>query len=334
MTRLLKVLISWLLVVFVTSCGVNERETSKVTVYVSADEYVARDVFRLFTQRTGIEVLWVGDTEASKTTALVQRLQREKTNPVADVFWSSEIIGTIQLANADILTPHHSVSADAWPGQHRDENYLWFGFSPRARVIAYDPDRTNRSELPKLWWEYGSAAMADPRFGTTGTHLAVMATFPDKYEQFIQSTIGKPLLGGNAATVRSVIDGAAEFAMTDSDDVHAAKEQGASIEMYYPRHHNMKGGGTLLIPNTVAIIRGCDHPKLAAKFVDFMLSDDVAVLLAKSSSHNIPLQPHIANQFPLLNVDDPLDIDFYKAAELHQQMMPNILNTLREGNEK
>ncbi len=306
-------------------CFLNVDNQKAVTVYVSADEQIAREVFDAFTEKTGIEVFWVGDTESSKTTALVQRLHREKNNPVADVFWSSEILGTIQLAQEDILLPSNSGVAHAWPSNHRDAEYRWFAFSPRARVIAFDPKKVSHENVPNTWWEFGNAAIADPRFGTTRTHVAVMALFPDQFSEYLKTVEGKPLLGGNAATIQQVVDGTAMFAMTDSDDVHAAISRGASIAMCYPSHHGGETGGTLLIPNTVAMIRGCAHPKLAVTFIDFMLSDDVAKLLAKSTSHNIPLQQHVAKEFPELQVENPLQVDFYAAAALQEEAITRLM---------
>lgn len=322
------------MIVCTTHCTSEENKVPAVTVYVSADEHIAREVFTAFTQTTGIDVRWVGDTEASKTTALVNRIRREKEDPIADVFWSSEILGIIQLANAGIMAPHRSIVADAWPEEHRDTQFRWFGFSPRARVIAYDPRRIDASALPKTWWEYGEAAMADPRFGTTGTHLAVMAGYTDQFSTFLDSLIGSPFLGGNAATVQAVVDGTMLYAMTDTDDVHAVVQRGASIAMFFPRHHAGRGGGTLLIPNTIGMLRGCEHPALAATFVDFMLSDTVAALLANSSSRNIPLQPSVAMQFPDLAVDDPLEVDFYAAAARHNQSMSLVMDAIHGDNEK
>ena len=323
-----KAAISSITTLFLASCMSHVEDAPEVTIYVSADEQVAREVFGAFTRETGIEIVWVGDTEASKTTLLVNRLRLERDIPVADVFWSSEILGMIQLANEDMLSPHRSSRADVWPSKHRDSSYRWFGFSPRARVIAYDPARIQESQLPKSWWSFGGATIADPRFGTTGTHLAVMAAFPDQFPAFVDSLSSKPLLGGNAATLQAVVDGTATFAMTDTDDVHRAIERGASVAMHYPRHHDGVGGGTLLIPNTVGIIQGCDHPKLAAAFIDFMLSDQVAVLLAHSISHNIPLQPAIARQFPELVVHDPLDVDFYAAASVQEEVILIVMDRL------
>ncbi len=295
------------------SCSSSVIDENTVTVYVSADEQLARSIFAEFTAKTGIEVAWVGDTEASKTTALVQRLLREQDDPVADVFWSSEILGTMQLSEANVLAPCTSSVGKTWPEQYRASDYTWFAFSPRARVIAYDPQKIVQSALPEYWWEYSEAVMADPRFGTTGTHLAVLSLFPEQFQVFLNKKRPQTLLGGNAATVQAVIDGSATFAMTDSDDVHAGIARGASIAMHYPKHHNGPGGGTLLIPNTVAVIENCKHAKNASAFIDFMLSDYVEIFLAESPSHNIPIQPKVAKQFPSLQVPDPLSVTFVDA---------------------
>ena len=146
---------------FLAGCGDHQSQT--ITVYVSADEQIAREVIDAFTEQTGIRVKWVGDTEASKTTGLVTRLRREAQRPVADVFWSSENIGTIQLASVGVFAPYHSRVTESWPEQYRDAGGLWYAFSPRARVIAYDPLKTEVSNMPTYWWEYADAAIADPR---------------------------------------------------------------------------------------------------------------------------------------------------------------------------
>jgi iron(III) transport system substrate-binding protein len=310
-----KVTIKLLVFFLLIGCSFNSSDSPILTVYVSADEQIAREIFSAFTKKTGIKVEWVGDTESSKTTALVQRLIREKKNPVADVFWSSEILGTMQLADAGVLAASNSSACLAWPKQYRDVDFKWFAFSPRARVIAYNPLKIEKDSLPKTWWEYGAASMADPRFGTTGTHVAVMAKlFPDEFFKFLTSMQGTVLLGGNAATVQSVVDGTALFAMTDSDDVHSAIARGHSIAMHFPIHKDGEGGGTLLIPNTVGVVNNCRYPGLAMVFIDFMLSDEVATLLASSSSKNIPIQPSVAEFFPELLVENPLEVSFLVSA--------------------
>jgi hypothetical protein len=60
-------------------------------------------------------------------------------------------------------------------------------------------------------------------------------------------------------------------------------------------------------------------------FVDFMLSDEVATMLAASTSHNIPLQQHVADQFPELQVPKPLRVDFYAAAAMQEQAIARVM---------
>ena len=314
--------------------GCDKSTSQTLTVYVSADEQIAREVIDAFTKQTGISVAWVGDTEASKTTGLITRLRREASRPVADVFWSSENIGTIQLASEGVFTTYSSTITNAWPQEYRDPAGLWFAFSPRARVIAYDPRVTNVEEMPVYWWDYTEAVMADPRFGTTGTHLAVMAGYANRFLPFLENLGVTPLLGGNAATVQAVINGTAKYAMTDSDDVHAAIARGASVAMLMPRHFDGEGGGTLLIPNTVALIAGSKQTESAGAFIEFMLSDYVATLLANSNSKNIPLQKEVAANFPELAVEDPLIVDFVAAANRRNEVIETVVSTLKETSAK
>ncbi len=81
-----KIASSWISCFVLVGCFGNVENQKELTVYVSADEQIAREVFAAFTKKTGTVISWVGDTEASKTTALVQRLLRERERPVADVF--------------------------------------------------------------------------------------------------------------------------------------------------------------------------------------------------------------------------------------------------------
>ena len=84
------------------SCS-DHAHREQVVVYVSVDEHVARPILQEFEERTGIDVLMVGDSESKKTTGLVERLRAEREHPLADVFWSSEAMQTIDLAEDGVL---------------------------------------------------------------------------------------------------------------------------------------------------------------------------------------------------------------------------------------
>ena len=84
-----------------------------------------------------------------------------------------------------------------------------------------------------------------------------------------------------------MIDGRTDIAVTDTDDVYAAHRAGASLRM---KPLDMGDGGTLLIPCSVALIRGAPHPEAARKVVDFLVSAEAEAALARSGSRNIPVR--------------------------------------------
>jgi iron(III) transport system substrate-binding protein len=326
-------------------CGRDDRPS--VVLYVSADEYVAREVIAAFERETGIRVRFTGDTEAKKTTGLVERLRAERDNPQADAFWSSEIFMTIELADEGIFEPHSSESLADWPPTFRCPDGMWHGFAARGRVIVYAPDRVAEDDVPQTWMELatnshfrGRIVMADPRFGTTGGHLGAMKAYWDRiapgvYEAFLEGLAEhgtRMLASGNAGVVRAVATGEADVGMTDTDDVWAAQAQGFNVELVYPRHSNERdaiGTGTLLIPNTVARVRGGPNPEQAAALIDFLLSETTERILAESVSGNVPLRPGLAEEYPQRQVPDPLRVDFRRAAAARVQAVETAMRAMR-----
>jgi iron(III) transport system substrate-binding protein len=107
---------------------------------------------------------------------------------------------------------------------------------------------------------------------------------------------GAMMLDGNSTVVRAVMDGRARFCATDSDDVLVARRQAPSLEMLYP---DLGDGGTLLIPCTVAIVRGGPNLDGARALVDFLVSPEVERMLAKSDSGNIPVRTSLREELGL-----------------------------------
>ncbi len=317
-----------LLASFLVACG---ADTPHVVLYVSADDYVARPIVKAFEEQSGIRVDMVADTEQRKTIGLVRRLVAEKDNPQADVFWSSEVFNTIRLANQGVLAAHDSAIAADRPGAFRDREGRWYGFAARARVIVYAPDRVAAEDVPRTWMGLtdsrfrGRIVMADPRFGTTGGHLGAMKVFWTKlagafyYEAFLIGLAENEvrlLPGGNAGVVRAVADGEADLGLTDTDDVWAALNAGHRVRLVYPRHavDGVSDGGTLLIPNTVAIVAGGPNPAQASVLVDFLLSEQVERMLAGSVSHNVPVRDAVAADYADYAVPDPLSVNLARVA--------------------
>lgn len=336
------------LCLFIALSGCSD-DRPVVVLYTSADEYVAREIIAAFEREHGIRVKYVGDTEAKKTVGLVERLRAEKNNPQADVFWSSEVFLTIELADEGILEPYESEATSEWPEQFRGDENRWYEFAARGRVIVYAPDRVDEADIPKTWMDLtnsyfkGRIVMADPRFGTTGGHFGAMKAYwqrefgPGFYEAYLLGLADNEvrlLASGNAGVVRAVAAGEADLGMTDTDDVWIARQQGMNVELVYPRHeppNGRSGGGTLLIPNTVARIKDGPNPKTAGAMIDFLLSERAERILAESASGNIPLRPGLNEEYEHLHVPDPLRVDFRRAAALRAAAVDQAMRAMRDG---
>lgn len=301
-------------------------DTPRVTLYTSVDDEFARMVVAQFEQDTGIRVDVLGDTEATKTTGLVTRLQSEKDNPTCDVWWSSEPMGTILLARDGVLEPggmENSVDAD-WPDAFRAPDWTWVGTALRRRVIVYAPDRvenppTSMHELIDPSYK-GRVGMARPQFGTTRIHMALLAAhwgiggLEGWLEQLAANDVR--MYDGNATVVRAVAMGEIDVGMTDTDDVWAGQKNGWDVEFASrnddendapPTSRYALDAQQILIPNTVAIVKNAPNPDLAKQLAAYLTSPRVERLLYESISGNHPVSAELRaelNLSPLLGGDD------------------------------
>ncbi len=291
------------LVVAALSCcvsGLVGAAEKAVVVYVALDEMYSRPVLDSFEEKTGYKVLETYDTEASKTTGLVNRLIAERNRPRADVFWNNEVVQTIVLKNKGVLTLYVSPAAKHFPKGFKDPEGYWTGFAARARVIIYntnlvsDPP-TSILDLLKPEWS-GKAAIAKPLFGTTATHAAALfAEWGDeKAKVFFKGLVANNIavLAGNATVRDQVARGDYAWGLTDTDDANGAVEDGFPAKWLMPDQEEDQMG-TLVIPNSVALIKNSPNPEGGRALIDFLLSAEVEERLSKMRSIQIPLNPEV-----------------------------------------
>ncbi len=104
---------------------------------------------------------------------------------------------------------------------------------------------------------------------------------------------GTLICDSNSAAVRAVVGGRAKIAVTDTDDVWVAQRSGDSLEL---RYLDMGDGGTLLVPCSVAVLRGGPNPVGARKLVDFLVSAEVERMLARSNSRHVPVRASLRRE--------------------------------------
>jgi iron(III) transport system substrate-binding protein len=102
----------------------------------------------------------------------------------------------------------------------------------------------------------------------------------------------------------AVADGVCDFGWTDTDDCFEAIDDHKLVRMepaLIPETTKAASHGpyTIVIPNTASLVRGTRHRKEAERLIDFLLSAETEMALAKSKSRQIPLAPVDKVQLPL-----------------------------------
>ncbi len=267
-----------------TALGGCQDDSKRVVLYCAQDKEFAEGVLGQFRDRTGLEAAPKFDTEADKSVSLVVELENEKERPRCDVFWNNEIVSTIRLRRKGLLEPYDSPSAAAYPASARDKDHCWTAFAARARVLLVNTDQLkSEAERPKSLLELTDAkwkdrvVMARPQFGTSATQAACLFEVlgPEKAKKYYEGSRdnGVRITPGNKQAAEAVGKGEAAVAVTDTDDSLEEIKAGSPVAIIFPDRDEVPGSrmGTLFLPNSVAIIRGCPNPDGAKKLVDFLL---------------------------------------------------------------
>jgi iron(III) transport system substrate-binding protein len=273
-----------------------------LVVYCAHDSIYADSILHEFEQQTGIPVVVRYDTEATKSLGLVELLLQEKAHPRCDVFWNNELLGTLQLADENMLLPYRGSGYERIPAAFKDPDARWTGFAARLRLWIINTNHLAATEdaiQHAIGGDLDRMAIAKPLYGTTRTQFTVLWQLwgKDKLLAWDHDQRARHLreVNGNSTVKDLVSAGVCDLGWTDTDDFFEAKDEGKPVAMLPVRLDN---GATICIPNTVAIIRGTKHLPQAQKLVDFLLSEKCEMELASGKSRQIPLGPVDANQLP------------------------------------
>ncbi|SHF96029.1 iron(III) transport system substrate-binding protein [Desulfacinum infernum DSM 9756] len=119
-------------------------DTHSLVVYSARNEHLIKPLFDLYSQKTGVSIRYITD----KSPALIQRLKAEGPNTPADILLTVDAGNLWRAAREGLLQPVSSPALEKnIPSHLRDPQGRWFGFSVRARTIAYNTQLVDPSEL-------------------------------------------------------------------------------------------------------------------------------------------------------------------------------------------
>lgn len=296
----------------------TDTDASQLVVYSGRSEELIGPLLDRFTEETGIEVSvrYGGSTELATT------LLQEGEATDADVFFAQDPASLG--ATAPLMAQLDESILSRVPERFADADGRWVGTSGRARVVVYDTNDVDASELPNSLDD-----LVDPRWNgrmavapTNGSFLAfVAAMIVEQGEDYTLDWLkrleaNQPIdYPGNSPIV----------AATDAREVDLGL-----VNHYYLLRLQAEGGGaetanhfpsagdssSLVMPAGAAILAGSDQPANAEAFVEFLLNESSQQYFA-TETFEFPLVEGIAAPAGLPDLDDIAtpDIDLSDLAD-------------------
>jgi iron(III) transport system substrate-binding protein len=272
-------------VMIALGAGAGGGEASEVVVYSARSHYGQEPAIEAFTRKTGIQVKIFGGNSSE----LFERLRAEGDKTPADVLitvdagrlWRAEQLGFFQPVKSALLDARI-------PASLREPGGLWFGFSLRARLIAYNKAKVKPAEVPAY------ESLAEPqwkgricmRSSTNIYNLSLMGAMIDhlgeqkagQWAQAIKANLARDPRGGDTDQLKSVAAGECDVTLTNQyyyarlmrSDKPEEREIAGRIGVVFP---NQASWGTHINISGAGVMKHAPHRQAAVKFLEYLAGD-------------------------------------------------------------
>lgn len=347
MKHVIKVFFVGLTAFFLSSCG--QSSSDQLVVYSGRSQALVDKLVEDFKKQTGIniEVRYGNDAE------LLAVMNEEGDQSPADVYWANTTGALAQASEQDMLTQLPD-SLTNKPSAYQSASGKWVPVTVRFRVLAYNPEEVDTTNLPKSVLELPNSSEFEGRVGWTPTYSSFydfvtalrLTEGNDAAKSWLNNmqSLNPKAYSSNTPMVQAIMAGEIDIGLTNHYYViqtkHGGKEgyfedhehygeEGPDTEANIETYHFAKGDiGNLALVTGASQLQTADNPELAQKFLSFLLSKQAQEYAAES-----------VNEYPVIEQAELPDymLDAKEALELSPeydyeqlQQLEGTLNLLRE----
>ena len=287
--------------------GAGGAQAQEVNIYNARHYGTDQQLWDAFTKETGIAVNVV---EANHD-ELIQRLEAEGANSPADIFITVDAGRLALAAEKNLFESVKSpvLEADV-PAHLRHPDGLWYGLAMRARVLVYDKERVNPTELSTY------EDLADPKYAgkivvrssTNVYNLSLMGSIiaadgaekAEAWAKGIVANMARPPEGGDTDQLKAVAAGVGDIAISNTyylarllaSDKPEEKAIGEKLAVFFP---NQRDRGTHVNISGAGVLKSAPNKDNAVKLLEFLVSPEAQRYFADISLEypvNPTVKPH------------------------------------------
>ena len=283
-----------------------------VNIYSARHYQTDEALYSGFTRRSGIKINRIDAGED----AIIERIRNEGARSPADVMitvdagrlWRAEQAGLFQPVRSALLESRIPASLRE-PGGH------WYGFSTRARVVAY-----NKSKVPPGAIQTYED-LADPKWrgrlcmrsSTSVYNLSLMGALIDHlgaqkaeaWAQAVRANLAQEPKGGDSDQLKMVAAGACDVTVSNQyyyarlarSEKPEERQVAERIGILFP---NQKTWGTHVNISGAGVVKNAPHREAAIKFLEYLASDEAQRYFA-DGNNEWPAVPSVTVENPVLN---------------------------------
>lgn len=267
-----------------------------VNLYSARHYDTDAQIYEQFTEETGIKVnLIEGESDE-----LIERIKTEGANSPADVFITVDAGRLWRIQEEGLLQPVDSeVLMERIPENLRQPDGYWFGLTKRARVIVYNKDTVNPSELSTY------EALAEPKWdgrvcirssgniynqSLLGSMVETMGTeATEKWAEGLVANLAREPEGGDTDQIKAVASGQCDVAIANhyywarlakSEDA-TEQEIANQVGIFFP---NQDGRGTHVNISGAGVLATAPNPDNAIAFLEYLTSPEAQEIFALSNN--------------------------------------------------
>ncbi|WP_337187033.1 extracellular solute-binding protein [Phenylobacterium sp.] len=271
-------------------------DSGELNLYTARHYDADLALYERFTKETGIKVNRI----EGNPDQLIARMTSEGASSPADVFLAADAGALWRAQNANLLQPTSSPALEAAiPANLREPEGRWFGFSRRARIVAYDPAKVRPEEID-TYEEIASPRFrkklcvrsADSVYNLSLVGALIEAWGPQKAGEWVKGVVAnmaRPPEGGDRDQIRAVGAGVCEIALTNSyyyirmAGGGDAKDKAVTdkVKLAFSSldgqgaHVNISGGG---------VAANAPNRENAVRFLEFLASPEAQNIVAEKNS--------------------------------------------------
>ncbi len=288
-------------IIFLQGCSNGQEE---VNVYSGRHYQTDENLFREFTQQTGIKVNLV----KANSDQLLNRLEMEGENTPADILITADAGRLIIAKEKGLLQPvNFDNLSDIVPGYLHDKDFYWTGFTKRARVIVYDKERVDPALLnsyeslaDSIWEGRVLVRSSQNHYNQTLMASVIAHVGEEKAEQWARKLVANMAQepkGNDRDQVKAIAAGIGDVAIVNTyymglllnSSNPEEQKVGKQAGIFFP---NQQGRGAHINISGAAITAHSSNTANAQKLIEFLL-DNKAQEAFTNETYEYPVNKNV-----------------------------------------